>query len=128
MKTSVVMATYNGYNYLPVQLDSLRQQTRSIDEVTIYDDRSVDGTVDLVKDYINRYSLKNWSLKVNSIKKSGNVISLMVLVWHMEILFFHVIRMIIGEWTKLNICRELWRAILKLMCLLVDIVCGRLKT
>ena len=33
MRTSVVMATYNGVDYLYEQLDSLRDQTRKIDEV-----------------------------------------------------------------------------------------------
>ena len=45
MKISVVVSTYNGQNYLIEQLDSLRTQTRKIDQVLIADDQSTDDTV-----------------------------------------------------------------------------------
>jgi len=66
MKTSVVMATYNGVDYLYEQLDSLRDQTRKIDEVIICDDRSKDNTVELIQNYIKENALDNtWSIQVN---------------------------------------------------------------
>lgn len=42
LTTSVVMATYNGEKYIIEQLKSLRDQTKLIDEVLIYDDGSQD--------------------------------------------------------------------------------------
>lgn len=66
MKTSVVMATYNGETYLREQLDSLRNQSREIDEVIFLDDKSKDCTVSQIKDYITHYSLENrWKVYVN---------------------------------------------------------------
>lgn len=66
MKTSVVMATYNGVDYLYEQLDSLRDQTRKIDEVIICDDRSKDNTVDLIQNYIKDNNLSDtWNIHVN---------------------------------------------------------------
>ena len=54
---SVVMATYNGEKYILEQLDSIRNQSISIDEVIICDDCSIDNTVNIIKQYINDYSL-----------------------------------------------------------------------
>lgn len=66
MKTSVVMATYNGAEYLYEQLDSLRDQTMPIDEVIICDDRSKDETVKMLQDYIAENGLeKTWKVIVN---------------------------------------------------------------
>lgn len=66
MKTSVVMATYNGAEYLYEQLDSLRDQTMPVDEVIICDDCSKDATVKMLQDYIEENGLKNsWKLILN---------------------------------------------------------------
>lgn len=66
MKTSVVMATYNGAEYLYEQLDSLRDQTQTIDEVIICDDRSKDDTVKMLHDYISQNGLEqSWKVIVN---------------------------------------------------------------
>lgn len=66
MKTSVVMATYNGAEYLYEQLDSLRDQTMPVDEVIICDDCSTDATVKMLQDYIEENGLKNsWKLILN---------------------------------------------------------------
>lgn len=65
MKTSVVVTTYNGAAYLVPLLDSLRDQTREIDEVLIFDDRSTDGTEDILFSYIEANHLKNWKVTVN---------------------------------------------------------------
>lgn len=54
MKTSVVMSTYNGEEYIIEQLDSLRNQSRPADEVLIADDCSTDNTVDIVRNYIKK--------------------------------------------------------------------------
>lgn len=66
MKTSVVMATYNGAEYLYEQLDSLRDQTMPVDEVIICDDCSKDATVKMLQDYIEKNGLGNsWKLIQN---------------------------------------------------------------
>lgn len=66
MKTSVVMATYNGTEFLKEQLDSLRDQTMKLDEVIICDDRSSDDTVKFLTKYIRDNGLEEtWTVIVN---------------------------------------------------------------
>ena len=65
MKTSVVMTVYNGSKYILEMLESLRNQTRKIDEVLIFDDRSTDKSQIIVHEYISRFHLDNWKLIVN---------------------------------------------------------------
>lgn len=66
MRTSVVMATYNGVEYLQEQLESLKNQTEKIDEVIICDDRSNDNTVEMIRNYIRENALEDiWSIYVN---------------------------------------------------------------
>ncbi len=60
MKTSAVLATYNGEAYLLQQLESIRQQTRPVDEVLICDDGSTDQTVSLAESFIERHRLTGW--------------------------------------------------------------------
>ncbi len=69
MKTSIVMSTYNGEKYIVDQLESLRKQSKSPDEVLIFDDRSTDHTVEIVTNYIQDNNLKNWQIKVNQQNK-----------------------------------------------------------
>lgn len=63
------MATFNGENYIIPQLESLRNQTRGLDEVLICDDVSTDNTVGLIQSYIQDNNLKNWQLIVNKKNK-----------------------------------------------------------
>lgn len=65
--TSLVMATYNGEKFIVEQLESLKNQTKKIDEVLIYDDCSTDQTALLVQDFIKKNNLDNWILKVNKV-------------------------------------------------------------
>ncbi|SFB19201.1 Glycosyltransferase, GT2 family [Acetitomaculum ruminis DSM 5522] len=66
MKTSVVMATYNGEKFLLEQLDSLKNQTLKIDEVIICDDGSKDNTVEIIEKYIKDNNLlDSWKIIVN---------------------------------------------------------------
>lgn len=48
-KISVALCTYNGISFLKEQIESIISQTRPIDELVVCDDRSNDGTVDLIK-------------------------------------------------------------------------------
>lgn len=59
MKTSVVMATYNGEKYIKEQLDSLLMQTKKIDEIIICDDVSKDSTRKLIGCYIEEHKLES---------------------------------------------------------------------
>lgn len=52
---SVAMTTYNGEQYIEEQLESIRKQTKSIDEIVIVDDGSTDCTVDIVRNYAYKY-------------------------------------------------------------------------
>lgn len=65
MKVSVVMTTYNGQKFLREMLDSLRKQTRKIDELLFFDDGSDDGTVELLTEYIKKYELYSWKVIQN---------------------------------------------------------------
>lgn len=63
------MTTYNGEKYIIKQLESLRNQSRRIDEVLIFDDGSTDKTRSLVREYILHFSLSNWHYIINSENK-----------------------------------------------------------
>lgn len=62
---SVAIATYNGEKYIERQLESILNQTVSVDEVVICDDRSVDGTVDICRRFIEENSLDGWHININ---------------------------------------------------------------
>ena len=69
MSVSVVITTYNGEKYIVDQLESLRNQTRKIDEVLIYDDGSTDSTSMIVENFIKDFKLENWHFIVNKKNK-----------------------------------------------------------
>ena len=48
---SVAMATYNGEKYIVEQLDSILNQTMPVDEIIIFDDKSTDLTLNILKKY-----------------------------------------------------------------------------
>ncbi|MBU3840220.1 MAG: glycosyltransferase [Candidatus Ruminococcus intestinipullorum] len=54
---SVVMATYNGEQYIIEQIESIVNQTVTVDEIIICDDMSSDKTVEIIKKYINEKCL-----------------------------------------------------------------------
>lgn len=65
MTISVVLSTYNGEKYLNEQLESIRTQSLFADEVIISDDCSSDGTVQVARNFIEKYHLNNWKLIAN---------------------------------------------------------------
>lgn len=71
MKTvSVLLSTYNGEKYILEQLESLRIQSRHIDEVLIIDDCSTDSTVQVCRDYISYHQLnQEWRVFINETNK-----------------------------------------------------------
>lgn len=52
---SVCMATYNGGQYIKIQLDSILKQLKPGDELIIVDDHSSDNTVSIIESYKNDY-------------------------------------------------------------------------
>lgn len=59
------MPTYNGAKYLQQQLDSIYAQTMVPDEVIVVDDCSTDGTLDILKEYHEKYGLKYYENEHN---------------------------------------------------------------
>ena len=53
---SVAMATYNGEKYIATQLKTIVNQTYSNIEIVITDDASSDNTVQLIKDFQQKYN------------------------------------------------------------------------
>ena len=59
---SIVMATYNGINFIEEQMESLQNQTLAADEIIISDDFSTDGTYEFIVDYIRLHNLEKWTV------------------------------------------------------------------
>lgn len=66
MKISVAMTTYNGEKFIVKQLETLRKQSRQVDEVIICDDRSTDRTCFLIREYIKKHKLDTWNFTRNT--------------------------------------------------------------
>lgn len=66
---SVAMATYNGAKFIEKQLDSIFNQTLLIDELVIVDDCSTDQTVEIIRQYQNKYP----SVKINLVLNETNI-------------------------------------------------------
>lgn len=49
LTSAVAMATYNGAHHVETQLRSLAGQTRRLDQLVVFDDASIDGTVGIVR-------------------------------------------------------------------------------
>ncbi len=66
MTTGIAIALYNGARFLEDQLDTLRLQTLPPDRVVLCDDGSKDNTVEIVRNYIEKYNLQDkWQLYIN---------------------------------------------------------------
>ena len=55
MKTSIVMATYNGEKFIKQQLDSITTQSVLPDELVVVDDGSKDSTRQLLLDFAEKF-------------------------------------------------------------------------
>ena len=70
---SVAMCTYNGEKYLRQQLDSIAKQTRRPDEMVICDDRSSDGTINIITDFAQNAGFPvNWSINDKNLGSTKN--------------------------------------------------------
>lgn len=90
MTSSVIMASYNGKDYIEKQLESIKNQTVKVDEVIICDDCSTDNTVDIIKRYISENCLSDaWKLIINPSNKGyiGNFLDAINMATK-EIVFF----------------------------------------
>lgn len=66
LTVSVAVALYNGEKYIEKQLDTVRLQTVKPDQVILCDDCSKDNTVEVVRKYIEKYSLQDsWKVYKN---------------------------------------------------------------
>ena len=54
--TDILLATYNGQEYLKEQIDSILAQSNQDWQLLIRDDASDDDTLNIIKDYVARYS------------------------------------------------------------------------
>jgi glycosyltransferase involved in cell wall biosynthesis len=54
LKISIALCTYNGAQFLQEQLESIAHQTRIPDEMIICDDKSKDGTLEVVKNFASK--------------------------------------------------------------------------
>jgi glycosyltransferase involved in cell wall biosynthesis len=72
LKTSVVIATYNGENFLEEQLYSIAHQSRTPDEIIIIDDCSKDNTNAIIQAFINKFN--NINIKFLKNKKNLGVV------------------------------------------------------
>lgn len=69
MSSTVIVALYNGERFIIEQLESIKNQTVTADEVIIADDGSQDNGPRLVKEFIDINGLNNWKLVINKENK-----------------------------------------------------------
>lgn len=97
---SVCMATYNGEKFIERQLNSILPQLDESDEVIIVDDSSKDNTINLIEE------MKKKDKRIKLIQNNPNLGVLKSFNKAMNlaqgILFFYVIKMIIGMKIKLK--------------------------
>ena len=107
---SVALCSYNGSQFLPEQLQSIRSQSRPPDELIICDDRSSDNTVSIVENFAldapfpvrlqvnptNLGSTKNFELAISQCH--GDVVALSDQddIWHEDKLA-HIERVLLGS-------------------------------
>lgn len=79
MKLSVAMCTYNGEKYIKEQLESILNQTMTIDEIVICDDGSSDKTIAIIEqfqvEYPNKFSLHQNPVNLGSTKNFEKAIT-----------------------------------------------------
>ncbi|VDK13559.1 hypothetical protein OAL24_00364 [Oenococcus sicerae] len=70
LTSTVIMASYNGSEYIYEQLQSIFEQTVPVTKVLIRDDRSSDDTATIVEDFIRLHGLADhWDFQINPQRK-----------------------------------------------------------
>ena len=94
--TDILMAVYNGENYIKEQLNSIIRQTVKDWHLYICDDCSSDNTVDIVLDYVNKYPDK-----ITLVQNSENM-------GHKAV-FFKLLRMSKGDYVFTFDQDDVWK-------------------
>jgi glycosyltransferase involved in cell wall biosynthesis len=80
IKTSVAMCTFNGEQFLKEQIDSILNQSVSIDEIIVCDDGSTDLTISILEEYSkknpNLFKIYKNEINLKSVKNFEKGISL----------------------------------------------------
>ena len=80
MKTSVALCTYNGEKFLREQLDSILNQTKTVDEIVVCDDGSTDSTLEILEEYHQKipgfFRIFKNEINLRSVKNFEKAISL----------------------------------------------------
>jgi len=97
MRCSVALCTYNGARHLPDQLDSIVAQTRRPDELVISDDRSTDGTQEIIRRFAARAP---FPVRLHCNEHTAGVTKN----------FESAIGLCEGEWIALSDQDDVWRA------------------
>ena len=89
------MAVYNGKRYIIEQMDSIRTQTITVDEVIISNNFSSDETEKIGSAYIDKYLLNNSckQVKKHPIQWAWQETSIMQLAKLVATLLYYVIKM-----------------------------------
>jgi glycosyltransferase involved in cell wall biosynthesis len=74
MKISIALASYNGEKFLTDQLFSIINQSLLPNEIVIVDDCSQDGTVDIVKRFMNKKNQSDVKIKLFANKQNEGVL------------------------------------------------------
>jgi glycosyltransferase involved in cell wall biosynthesis len=71
-KIAVIMCTYNGEKYLNKQLSSFVNQSYKHWDLFIFDDKSTDGTVDIIENFIKEHSNIHLSINTDTLGYAKN--------------------------------------------------------
>lgn len=87
---SVILCMYNGERYIEKQLESIFQQTLKPDVVEIFDDCSTDRSSEIVKEFISKNQLDNWTITKNQTNKGWRLNFYDAIIKHQndDIIFF----------------------------------------
>lgn len=96
MTVSVVMATYNGEDYIEKQLESILNQSRLPEEIIICDDCSKDNTLQIIRKFVEKHNEIKWIVVKNN-KNQGYIIN-----------FFNAIGKATGEIIILSDQDDVW--------------------
>lgn len=92
---SVALCTYNGEEFLPKQLDSIKQQTKPIHELVVCDDGSRDATIEILEKFRQSVSFPLLSIRIQATLEAVKILN-NVFKNARGRLYFYVIKMTYG--------------------------------